>query len=128
MRKIKLADAILNENFELDGDNKYSTVDKQHFLERCKKYSKYKESVYRSSNLKEQLAEIKDLIETAEKLTIQETENWFDSVTVQRHLKQMKESYKVLEKTGKELMGLQQRFEASYEDIGEILNKYYEVS
>lgn len=128
MKKIKLADALLNENFDFGTDSRYNSSDKQAFLERCKRFSEYGVSVYRSKDLKERIMEIKDLVETAEKLTVQETENWFDGPTVQRHIKQMKESCKVFEKTGMEMCGLQQRFEAAYEDIAEILSKYYEVS
>lgn len=128
MKRVKLTDAILDENFDYGTDARYSTVDKQQFVERCKRFSEYGTSIYRSKDLKERISEIKDLVETAERLTLQETENWFDGPTVQRHIKQMKESLKVFEKTGGELMGLQQRFEAAYEDIAEILSKYYEVS
>jgi len=128
MATFKLKNALLNENFEFGGDAKYNTLDKQAFLDRCKQFSAHGSSIYRAKDLKERISEIKDLIETAEKLTLQETENWFDGPTVQRHIKQMKESYKVFEKTGGELISLQQRLESSYEDIAEILGKYYDIS
>ena len=128
MAKFKLKNAILDETFEFDGDAKYNKADKKAFLEQCKQFSSHGSAVYGSKDLKGRIEEIKDLIETAEKITIQETENWFDGPTVQRHIKQLKDSYKVFEKTGGELLHLQQRLEASYEDIGEILGKYYEVS
>jgi hypothetical protein len=60
-------------------------------------------------------------------MTLQETENWFDGVTVQRHMKQLKEAYKILQKTAGELRQSQQRFESAYDDIGTVLGKYYEV-
>ncbi len=65
---------------------------------------------------------------TAENLTIQESEHWFDNVTVSRHMKQMNEAYKVFEKTSQEMSGMQQRLEAAYEDMGMVLNKYYKVN
>ena len=61
-------------------------------------------------------------------MTLQETENWFDDVTVNRHMKSLKESYKIFEKTTNEIMSSQQRLESAYEDIAEVLGKYYEVS
>jgi hypothetical protein len=68
------------------------------------------------------------IVEQAEKLTIDESEHWFDNVTVSRHMKQMNEAYKVFEKTAKEMTGLQQRLESAYEDMGSVLNRYYDMN
>jgi len=116
-----------NDDVEAKQPVRYSKDERKAFLEACKRYSEYKESFYRSKDIKDQIQEIGWIVETAEHMTLQETEDWFDDVTVNRHMKQLKEAYKILEKTGGELMQSQQRFEAAYEDIGEILNKYYEV-
>jgi hypothetical protein len=43
-------------------------------------------------------------------------------------MKQLKESYKTFEKTANEMYTLQQRLEACYEDMGNTLNKYYDIS
>ena len=43
-------------------------------------------------------------------------------------MKQLKEAYKVFEKTSTEMDGLQQRLESAYEDMGTVLNKYYKVN
>jgi hypothetical protein len=106
---------------------RYSSSEKRAFLEACKNYGLYKESFVKSEEIRQKIEEIGWLVETAENMTLQETENWFDSVTVQRHMKQLKESYKVLQKTAGELRQSQQRFESAYDDIGTILGKYYEV-
>ena len=73
----------------------------------------------------EQLSEI---VKVAESLTLQESEHWFDNVTTSRHMKQLKEAYKVFEKTAGEVHTLQQRLESAYEDMGGTLNKYYKIS
>jgi len=118
---------ILSENDESVETLRFGRKEKHAFLEACKSYSKSNPSIYRNGNIKDKIEEIRDLVEIAEQLTLQETENWFDNVTVSRHMKQLKEAFKVFEKTGQELDSLQQRFESSYEDIGEVLSKYYEV-
>ena len=43
-------------------------------------------------------------------------------------MKQLKESFKVFEKTAGEVHTLQQRLESAYEDMGGTLNKYYKIS
>lgn len=106
---------------------KYSKQERKAFLEACKRYKEYKEQFPNSKELQGKLKEIAWLVETAENMTLQETESWFDNVTVSRHMKQLKEAYKVMEKTANELIQTQQRFESAYDDIGSILNKYYEI-
>jgi hypothetical protein len=101
---------------------------KQAFLEAVKQYKKYSEVIYRNAGLEEVYNSIKELVGAADKVTLSETEDWFDNVTVSRHMKRMGESFKVFEKTLKEVSTLQQRLESSYDEIGEVLGKYYEIS
>lgn len=102
-------------------------MSKEEFLEAVKQYSTYKESLNRSGNLKKMVAEIGKLVNSAESITLKETGEWFDNITVNRHMKQLKESYKVLEKTCNELVQSQQRFESAYNDIGRVLENYYDI-
>jgi len=106
---------------------KLTKLERKAFLESCKQYGNAHESIYRSGNINEIVSEIGNLVNLAEQVTLQETENWFDGVTVSRHMKQLREAFKIFEKTGTELHNMQQRFESSYEDIGEVLSKYYDV-
>lgn len=107
--------------------SQYSGMDKKSFQEAMKSFSKYSQAIYGSKKLKEACNEIKNLVETAEQMTLQETDQWFDNVTVSRHMKQLKESYKLFEKTATEMTTLQQRLESCYEDIGKNLNNYWDV-
>ena len=91
---------------------------KKAFLEAVKQYKKYGEAVYRNAGLGEVYESIKNMVEMAGKVTLSETEDWFDNVTVSRHMKRMGESFKVFEKTLKEVGTLQQRSESSYDEIG----------
>jgi len=105
-----------------------TTEQKQAFLEAVKGYKAYGESVYRKEGLTKVYESIRGLVEVANKVTLSETGDWFDSVTVGRHMKRMNESFKVFEKTLKEVSTLQQRLESSYDEIGEVLGKYYEIN
>lgn len=102
-------------------------MDKRAFMESLKRFSQYGQHIYGSKKLKEITEEVRSLIETAEQMTLKETDQWFDNVTVSRHMKQLKESYKLFEKTSAEMSQLQQRLESCYEDIGKNLNNYWDV-
>lgn len=123
------ATAFVKENEEeKEPQMELSEEQKKAFLEAVKQYKKYGEAVYRNAGLGEVYESIKNMVEMAGKVTLSETDDWFDNVTVSRHMKRMGESFKVFEKTLKEVSTLQQRLEASYDEIGEVLGKYYEIS
>ena len=123
------ATAFVKESEEPTNDKTEMTEEqKQAFYEAVKQYRRYGEAVYRNAGLSEVYEAIKNMVEVAGKVTLSETGDWFDNVTVGRHMKRMGESFRVFEKTLKEVSTLQQRLEASYDEIGEVLGKYYEIS
>lgn len=127
MKLSRIASKIVKENKDLEQEVQITNEQKQAFFESMKSYGKYSESIYRSQNILEAIKEIRNIVEVASQLTLQETGDWFDKVTVGRHMKQLKESYKTFEKTANEMYTLQQRLEACYEDIGNTLGKYYDI-
>ena len=125
----QLLRSILNEKFLGENEKpKMTKEEKKAFLEAVSQYHKLGEMVYRNNKLSELAETLSSIVTTAENLTIQESEHWFDNVTVSRHMKQIQEAYKTFEKTAQEMSGMQQRLEAAYEDIGTVLNKYYNVN
>ena len=121
--------SLLKEKFlGEDEAPKLSTEQKRAFVEAVGNFHQLGEVVYRNTSLRETTEHLADVVKLAEQLTLQESEHWFDNVTVSRHMKQLGEAYKVFEKTAKEISGLQQRLEGAYEDIGGVLNKYYKVN
>jgi hypothetical protein len=127
----KMLKNILNEKYlreEEDDMPEMTKEDKKAFLEAVANYHRLGEMIYRANTLKEVASTLGGIVEMAENVTLQESEHWFDNVTVSRHMKQLQEAYKVFEKTAGEMSGMQQRLEAAYEDIGSVLNKYYKVN
>lgn len=104
-----------------------SEDDKRTFLEAVGRFAEYGKSVYREHNLKDVVEEMAQMINMANKLTVSESEEWFDNITVGRHMKTLKENFKVFEKTANEISTLQQRLESAYDDIGGTLSKYYNI-
>lgn len=133
---MKLTD-ILNESQHLDyrrmnvGEDKddkgMSNEEKREFLKAVSEYKKFGESIYRAGDLAEVYESIKGIVETAQTVTLEETGDWFDKVTVGRHMKSMNESFKMFSKTIQEVNTLQQRLESCYDEMGEVLGKYYEI-
>lgn len=124
----RLLKNILKENVGNDEEKKVSSEQKRDFVRAVSEYHKLGEMIYRAQGLKEVADTLKNIVGTAENLTIKESEHWFDNVTVSRHMKQMNEAFKVFEKTATEMSGMQQRLEAAYEDMGTVLSKYYKVN
>ena len=111
----------------LEEELKFSKEERTAFMESLKQYSNYKNEIYRSKKLKEISQQIGQMVESAEGFTLKETDGWFDNVSVNRDLKELKNDYKLFEKTAKEITTLQQRLESLYENIGTRLGRYYEL-
>ena len=103
-----------------------SKEQKREFVEAVKGYSNLGESVYGKGNLQELCERVRYMVEMAQQMTLSEGD-WFDGITINRHMKGLNESYKVFEKTAKEISQLQERMSAAYEDIGQGLSIYFEI-
>jgi len=106
---------------------KITNEQKREFVEAVKGYSTLGESVYGKGDLKELCGRVKYMVEMAQQVTLSEGD-WFDGITVNRHMKGLNDSYKVFEKTAQEISQLQERLSAAYEDIGQGLGKYFDVN
>ena len=63
----------------------------------------------------------------AQNHVLSETNDWFDSVSVKRNMKELKGLTGQFKKTAVEANAVNQRLSALYEDMGNILNRYYEI-
>lgn len=111
----------------LENELKYSKEERDAFLESLKRFSSFKNEVYRSKTLREISEQLGELIESAEGFTLQETQDNFDKISVSRDLKEIKNDYNLFAKTCNEITTLQQRLEAVYENIGNKLGRYYDI-
>lgn len=107
--------------------SKTTVQEKAAFLQEVSKFNEYGSTIYRTEDLKRVGAAINELVNKAEQITLQETEDWFDEITVKRNMKTLKEGAKHFTKTVDEITKLQQRLESLYEEIGHNLSRYYEI-
>ena len=90
-------------------------------------YNKLGETLYQQQSLKKTAKSLSEIAEMAATHTVQETEDWFDKVTVSRNMKELTNHSKSFSKIAEEASSVQQRLAGLYEDMGVILNRYYDI-
>ena len=90
-------------------------------------YNKLGEALYQQQSLKETAKSLSQIAEMAATHTVQETADWFDKVTVTRNMKELTNHSKSFSKIAEEASSVQQRLAGLYEDMGSILNRYYDI-
>lgn len=105
---------------------KLTKEEKSEFVQSLKNFSAMSESVYGKGDLQAITERVRNIIERAE-MIVNENADWFDKVSMNRHLKELNTSYKTFEATAQEMSQLQERLAMAYEDIGQQLSKYFDV-
>jgi hypothetical protein len=123
-KHIKLRD-LIEESWMEEED--LSHEDKSGFLEAVKNYNTYGKQIYREGNLIELAEKLAKICKMAEHFTIREGDNWFDDVTVKRNMGELKKLGGNFHKVATEVQAVQDRMTGLYEDMGNILGRYFEV-
>jgi hypothetical protein len=112
---------------EEEGSKEVTKEMKNAFREAVADFNKYSESIYREGNLKEICKEMLQIGKLAEQIALEETDDWSDISSIQRDFKSLNDALKNFEKTAKDVTILQKRLEGNFENIGSILNRYYDI-
>ena len=102
-------------------------VNVKEFMGEVSNFNKFSKQIYREGNLRELAERLSKLAMTAKQHTIQETEDWFDKITVNRNMKELTSLSNQFKKVATEAQSLQERMSGLYEDMGHILGRYYEI-
>lgn len=121
-------DIIESMKGEKDENPGFSSEAKRHFLEIISTYNSYQKFMSRKNDIAEIANNLGGIIEAARELTLQEADDWFDGVTIKRNMKQLENLKREFDKCASEAHSLDTRLAALYEDMGHIINRYYEVS
>jgi len=127
MKRFDIKDWRSKLNESNEAPRRMTEDEKKQTLEAVSNFNEYTQHIYKESQIKDMMENIRTLAENASKMAIEETADWFDVVSVKRDTKAIGESVKVFESTAKEIGTLQQRLESVFEDIGAKLGKYYEI-
>jgi len=113
---------ILQEVFE-----ESPKVDKYKVVEGVKNFGIVGKQLYNNNNIVETAKQLAEIAESAHHHILGEQDDWFDKVSVNKNMKSLKGSVVEFQKTAKEANMLNQRLTALYEDIGHVLNRYYDI-
>ena len=98
------------------------------FMGEVGNFNTFGNEIYREGNLRQLAERLSRLAETAKQHTLQETEDWFDKITVNRNMKELTNLSGQFKKVATEAQALQERMSGLYEDMGHILGRYYEIN
>ena len=102
--------------------------DAKQFMGEVGNFNSFGNEIYREGNLRQLAEKLSKLAETAKQHTLQETEDWFDKITVNRNMKDLTGLSSQFKKVATEAQSLQERMSGLYEDMGHILGRYYEIN
>ena len=120
---IKLQELI--KEFALEDDR--PKANKFKVTEAIKNYGRVGEALYKTGGILEAAKQLSEMATAAQNHVLSETNDWFDSVSVKRNMKELKGLTGQFKKTAVEANSVNQRLSALYEDMGNILNRYYEI-
>lgn len=91
-------------------------------------FSRLGESLKGAAEFRKMAVEIAKIAEMAESTVMQEAGDWFDGHTIKRNMKELKGHAGNFNKIAEELDNLHQRATALYDDMGNVLARYFEMS
>ena len=107
--------------------NEQPQINKYEVVEGVRSYGIVGKQLYNNSNIMEIAKQLSHIAEQAHTHILGETDDWFDQVSVSKNMKQLKGSVAEFKKAALESHQLNQRLTGLYEDIGHVLNRYYEI-
>ena len=102
-------------------------MNREDLIKQVSEFASYGPSIYKKHNLAEVAKVFSEIAAAAGKHVVSETEDWFDRVTVQRNMNDLKKQSAQFNKIANEAQSMQDRMAALYEDMGSILNRYFDI-
>jgi hypothetical protein len=96
-------------------------------VEALSQYNEIGKQLYMNDDLRETAEKLSQIAQLTKNHTLSETEDWFDKVTVNRNMKELTNFSKQFGKISNEAQAVRERLATLYEDMGNILNRYYDI-
>ena len=103
-------------------------INKFEVVEGVKSFNIVGKSLYNNSNIMEIAKQISHIAENAHTHVLGDTDDWFDQVSVNKNMQSLKKRVAEFKKAAGEAHQLNQRMTGLYEDMGHILNRYYDIT
>ena len=120
---ISLSKIVKEKYGDVDGEK----VDVKGLTTEMSNYNTLGENIFGKSNITQIAEKLSWIANQAKSHTLHETEDWFDKITVNRNMKELTGLSGQFGKIAGEAKSLQERMGALYEDMGNILGRYYEI-
>lgn len=126
--KLKLKDILKEENIE-EQEFTLTEEDKKEFFENIKNFSSLRNQILGSdSNLRKIAETLAKYAKIAEHITLNETDDWFDKITINKNMKQLKNISNDFTKAASDMQSIKERVSSLFDDMGHVLNKYFDVN
>jgi len=103
-----------------------SVQEKQTFKEAVANFSALGESVYGKGDIDNIVERVKTIVDGADKI-MTESDDWMVNMALKKENKRMHEDYKDFSEAAVQLKEAQHRMSIAYENIGNHLNRFFEV-
>ena len=104
-----------------------SIQEKRQFVESIANFSALGDSVYGKGDIVEIVERVKQIVNNADRI-MTESDDWMTNVAHKKNNKRMHEDYRDFEQAARELKEAQDRMSLAYENIGQHLNRYFDVN
>ncbi len=110
-----------------DGPKKLTPEQKKQLMEMAAKFQSFGEAIRREEEIMNSAKAMGQLCELAEAYAINECGDWFQQNIVERDMKEMKKRVGEYTKIARECYARLQQLNCAHQDIGHILERYYDV-
>jgi len=118
---------ILESILESDTPTPMTREEKQNFMQEIANFSALGESVYGKGDLERTCERVKTIVENADRI-MTESDDWLSNVAHKKGNKRMHEDYRDFQDAATTLKEAQDRMAMAYENIGQHLNRYFDVN
>jgi hypothetical protein len=125
--KVLLEDLNLGGGSPGQAEVKLHPEQKAAIMEMVSHYNDFGKHLKRERSLPEIASKISEITKNAETFMVNETGDWFDSVTVKKNAKDLNKCSEDFAKIASEAHLYEQRMTAAYEDMGHILQRYFDI-
>ena len=128
LKEMRITAGVISESPWDKKEEEKPSINVNKLVESIRNFNSIGESIYGKGSLKEIAESLSSIAEGAAQHTLSETEDMFDKVTVSRNMKELTGLSKQFGKVASEANSLQERMSGLYEDMGNILGRYYDIS
>lgn len=92
------------------------------------RYNEYAQHLHGGQSMRELAEDLMEIAEFAEQAIMSESDDWYDAHTISRNMKEIKSYVKEFAKIAEEHDSLKSRAGALYDDMGRVLERYFDVA